>query len=106
MVNENTKQPKGGTSRNNIPQGTQWEYRLTRLRFYQGQFVRRSIDIWPQGLSGDRSDKLAEIDTIAVSFDPQLRRRIEVMEGKTSANRSGEIDRTIWLRGLGTLVSA
>src|SRR5258708_24977624 len=95
--------PKGGAARGSIPPGTEWEYRLTRLRFYQGQFVRRSIDIWPQGLSGD---KLAELDSIAVSFDPQLRRRIEVIEGKTSAGRSGEIDRVIWLRGIGTLVPA
>jgi hypothetical protein len=102
-VNEHKNQPKGGTSRGSIPVGTQWEYRLTRLRFYQGQFVRRSIDLWPQGLKGD---KLAELDIIAVSFDPQLRRRIEVIEGKTSASRSGEIDRVIWLRGIGTLVPA
>jgi len=102
-VNEHKNQPKGGTSRGSIPAGTQWEYRLTRLRFYQGQFVRRSIDLWPQGLRGD---KLAELDVIAVSFDPQLRRRIEVIEGKTSAGRSGEIDRVIWLRGISTLVPA
>ncbi len=91
--------------RGTITPGTQWEYRLTRLRFYQGQFVRRSIDIWPQGLGND-NNKLAELDALAVSFDPQLRRRIEVIEGKTSAGRSGEIDRVIWLRGVGTLVSA
>jgi hypothetical protein len=102
-VNERMNRSKSGTTQGHIPLGTQWEYRLTRLRFYQGQFARRSIDVWPQGLSGN---KLAELDTIAVSFDPQLRRRIEVIEGKTSAGRSGEIDRVIWLRGIGTLVSA
>jgi len=102
-VNERINRSKGGTPRGSIPPGTQWEYRLTRLRFYQGQFVRRSIDIWPQGTGGD---KLAELDAIAVSFDPQLRRRVEVIEGKTSAGRSGEIDRVIWLRGIGTLVPA
>jgi len=86
-----------------IPAGTVWEYRLGRLRFYQGQFFRRSIDVWPAPVTGD---KLAEIDGITVSFDPQLRRRIEVLEGKTSAGRRGEIDRVIWMRGISTLVGA
>ncbi len=102
-MNEHINRTRGGTLRGSISPGTQWEYRLTRLRFYQGQFVRRSIDIWPQELRGD---KLAELDAIGVSFDPQLRRRIEVIEGKTSAGRSGEIDRVIWLRGISTLVPA
>lgn len=102
-MNEHKNRPKGETTRGSVPPGIQWEYRLARLRFYQGQFVRRSIDIWPQELRGD---KLAELDTIAVSFDPQLRRRIEVIEGKTSAGRSGEIDRVIWLRGISALVPA
>lgn len=110
-MNEHTKQQKNETrQKSEMPEsgislGTLWEYRLTRLRFYQGQFVRRSIDIWPQG-HGLRGDKLAELDTIAVSFDPQLRRRIEMIEGKTSASGSKEIDRVIWLRGISTLASA
>lgn len=86
-----------------VPAGTQWEYRLTRLRFFQGQFVRRGIDVWPQGLKGD---KLTELDVFGVSFDPQLRRRLEVIEGKTSSGRGGEIDRLIWVRGLSVLASA
>jgi hypothetical protein len=86
-----------------LPLGTIWEYRLARLRFYQGQFIRRSIDVWPPGLAGD---KLAEVDGIAVSFDPLLRRRVEVLEGKTSAGRKGEIDRLIWIKGLAGLVGA
>ena len=81
-----------------IQPGTIFEYRIARLRFLQGYFVRRSIDVWPPRLEGA---KLAEIDCVAVSFDPQLRRSLEILECKTTKGGQGEIDRLVWLKGMG-----
>lgn len=89
--------------RQNIPQGTLFEYRVARLRFHQGYFVRRSVDVWPPRQEGD---KLAELDCMVVGFDPQLRRSLEIIECKTSKNRGGEIDRLIWLKGMAALTNA
>lgn len=86
-----------------IPRGTLFEYRLARLRFSQGYFVRRSIDLWPEGLDGN---KLAELDCLAIAFDPQLRQSLEVIECKASARGQGEIDRLIWLKGMGAYTRA
>lgn len=89
--------------RRQIPPGTVLEYRLARLRFSQGYFVRRSIDVWPTDLEGN---KLAELDCLAIAFDPQLNRSLEVVECKTSASGQGEIDRLIWLKGMGSFTQA
>lgn len=91
--------PKPRTSA--VPEGTEFEYRVARLRFTQGYFVRRSIDVWPRSTNGD---KLAELDCLALAFDPQLRHTVEVIECKTSPRGGGEIDRLIWLRGVSQLV--
>lgn len=90
-------------SSSGIPQGTAFEYRVARLRFCQGYFIRRSIDVWPAELEGD---KLAELDCLAVVFDPQLRRFLEIVECKTGGRGEGEIDRLIWLKGLSDLAQA
>jgi hypothetical protein len=90
-------------NRAGLPLGTLFEYRIGRLRFCQGYFVRRSIDIWPVRLEGD---KLAELDLLAVVFDPQLRRSVEIVECKTGQGGEGEVDRVVWLRGLAPLNSA
>ncbi|HSH78237.1 MAG TPA: hypothetical protein VLA19_06865 [Herpetosiphonaceae bacterium] len=86
-----------------ISPGTEFEYQVARLRFHQGFFVRRAIDVWPAGLEGAT---LAELDCLAVTFDPHLRRVLEVVECKTGARGQGEIDRLIWLRGIDRLIQA
>ena len=86
-----------------IAPGTEFEYRVARLRFHQGFFVRRAIDVWPTGLEGN---KLAELDCLAGAFDPRLRRTLEVMECKTGAGGQGEVDRLVWLRGIERLAGA
>ncbi len=86
-----------------IAPGTEFEYRVACLRFHQGCFVRRAIDVWPTGLEGD---KLAELDCLVVTFDPRLRRVLEVVECKTGARGQGEIDRLLWLRGVERLARA
>ena len=83
--------------------GIEWEYRLSRLRFYQGYFVRRSVDVWQTAHDGD---KLAELDCLSLTFDPQLRHASEVIEAKTTGGSKGEIDRVLWLRGAGALIKA
>lgn len=86
-----------------IPPGTILEYRLARLRFSQGHFVRRSIDVWPTGLEGN---KLAELDCLSVAFGPQLERALEVVECKTGSGGQGEVDRLIWLKGMSFFTGA
>ena len=86
-----------------IRPGTLFEYRLARLRFSQGYFVRRSVDVWPTGLE---CSKLGELDCLAITFDPQLERALEVVECKTGAHGQGEIDRIVWLRGMGSFTQA
>ena len=86
-----------------IPQGILHEYRVARLRFFQGYFVRRSIDLWTPNLAGD---KLGEIDVVSVHFDPQLRRTVEIAECKTTSGGSKEIDRIVWVKGLGVVAKA
>jgi hypothetical protein len=81
-----------------IQLGTAFEYRVARLRFCQGNFVRRSIDVWP---SSAEKQQLAEIDLISVFFDPQMHRTSEIIECKTGAGGTGEIDRLLWLKGIG-----
>lgn len=85
---------RGGREANEV--GALWEYRLCRLRFVQGFFVRRSIDVWPEGLQGN---KLGELDVVSTSFDPRLGTRTEVIEAKSGAGAK-EIDRVMWLRGM------
>jgi hypothetical protein len=97
------KQDQAVKGRLSISPGTQWEYRLARLRFYQGQFVRRSIDVWPGAYD---TNKLAEIDCLSFSFNSQLRHHIEAIEAKTTAGGSKEVDRVIWLKGITSLVNA
>ena len=98
MVTPSKKAP----SSRSATAGMVWEYRISRLRFYQGYLVARSVDLWPP----TDSRKLGEIDAMVVSFDPQLRSRIEVLECKTGASGSGEIDRLFWLRGLADFVGS
>jgi hypothetical protein len=95
--------PKQSSFFDKLPQGTIFEYRVARLRFCQGYFVRRSIDVWPPRLEGN---KLAELDCFALSFDPQLRRFLEVIECKTGSGSQGEIDRLLWLKGISTLTNS
>ncbi len=90
------KRPRGGREANEA--GAFWEYRLARLRFMQGFFVRRSIDVWPDGLQGSN---LAELDVLSTGFDARLRRRTEVIEAKSGAGAK-EVDRVMWLRGMAT----
>src|SRR5947207_16022431 len=89
-----TRRPRGGREANEI--GANWEYRLARLRFMQGFFVRRAIDVWPEGLQGNQ---LAELDVLATSFDPRTRRRTELIEAKSGASAK-EVDRVMWMRGM------
>ncbi|RRR70931.1 MAG: hypothetical protein EI684_12350 [Candidatus Viridilinea halotolerans] len=84
-----------------IPVGTLFEYRVARLRFIQGSFVRRSIDIWSNTQEGQQ---LAEIDCLAISFDPQIRRTVELIECKTNTGKQKEIDRLVWLKGMGAYI--
>lgn len=93
MTNPN-RRPRGGREANEI--GANWEYRLARLRFMQGFFVRRAIDVWPDGLQGNQ---LAELDVLATSFDPRTRRRTELIEAK-SGSGAKEVDRVMWMRGM------
>lgn len=95
--------PRASVKPPRIAPGVIFEYRVCRLRFWQGYFVRRSIDVWPE--SGEPS-KLAELDCLAAAFDPQFRRSVEVMECKTSEGGQKEIDRVVWLRGVGQLAAA
>lgn len=88
------RRPRGGREANEA--GALWEYRLVRLRFMQGFFVRRSIDVWPDGLQGSN---LAELDVLSTGFDARLRRRTEVIEAK-SGSGAKEVDRVMWLRGI------
>lgn len=88
------RRPRGGREANDA--GALWEYRLVRLRFMQGFFVRRSIDVWPDGLHGSN---LAELDVLSTGFDARLRRRTEVIEAK-SGSGAKEVDRVMWLRGI------
>jgi hypothetical protein len=89
-----SRRPRGGREANEI--GASWEYRLARLRFMQGFFVRRAIDVWPDGLQGNQ---LAELDVLATSFDPRTRRRTELIEAK-SGSGAKEVDRVMWMRGM------
>lgn len=91
------------TTRQRVPSGTIFEYRIARLRYCQGYFVRRSIDLWPSIHEGQQ---LAEIDCISISFDPQMRRTFEVVECKTGSRGQGEIDRLLWLKGMAEYVKA
>jgi hypothetical protein len=86
-----------------IAQGTLFEYRVARLMFWQGSFVRRSIDVWPNRNEGQQ---LAEVDCIAVSFDPRLHKSLEIVECKTGRRGQGEIDRLLWLKGFGSYTKA
>lgn len=103
MSRRTAQKSKHASSPHAISKGPLWEYRLARLRFYQGLVVRRSVDVWDEVPLGE---KLAELDYIAVNFDPQLRRSIEVCEAKTGTGRGGEIDRILWLRGVAPMVGA
>lgn len=94
---------KSGAKTPTISKGLEWEYRLARLRFYQGHFVRRSIDIWPRSLEGN---KVGEYDLLSLSFDPQLRQRLELIEAKTTGGGAGEIGQVLWLRGAASLLHA
>ncbi|MFD5089232.1 hypothetical protein ACFWMR_01430 [Amycolatopsis thailandensis] len=94
-----TRRPRGGREANEI--GASWEYRLARLRFVQGFFVRRAIDVWPDGLQGNQ---LAELDVLATSFDPRTRRRTELIEAK-SGSGAKEVDRVMWMRGMAAYTS-
>jgi hypothetical protein len=89
-----SRRPRGGREGNEA--GANWEYRLARLRFTQGFFVRRSIDVWPDGLQGNQ---LAELDVLATSFDPRTRRRTELIEAK-SGSGAKDVDRVMWMRGM------
>ena len=42
MMNQ-PRRPRGGREANEV--GAHWEYRIARLRFTQGFFVRRAIDV-------------------------------------------------------------
>jgi hypothetical protein len=61
------------------------------------------VDVWQVAPDGD---KLAELDCLSLSFDPQLRHTSEVIEAKTTGGSKGEIDRVLWLRGAGALIKA
>lgn len=89
-----SRRPRGGREANEL--GANWEYRLARLRFMQGFFVRRAIDVWPDGLQGNQ---LAELDVLATNFDPRSRRRTELIEAK-SGSGAKEVDRVMWMRGM------
>lgn len=84
-------------SQTQLTPGTAFEYRVARMRFIQGYYVRRSIDVWP---STNEGQQLAELDCLSVSFDPQMRRLLEIIECKTGAGGQGEIDRILWLKGI------
>jgi len=49
---------------------------------------------------------MAELDCLSLSFDPQLRRRLELIEAKTTRGGTGEIDRVLWLVGASRLIGA
>lgn len=98
MMNQ-PRRPRGGREANEV--GANWEYRLARLRFVQGFFVRRAIDVWPDGLQGNQ---LAELDVLATSFDPRTRRRTELIEAK-SGSSAKEVDRVMWMRGMASYTS-
>ncbi|GAB3852180.1 hypothetical protein ACFPIJ_54040 [Dactylosporangium cerinum] len=90
------RRARGGREANDA--GALWEYRLARLRFMQGFFVRRSIYVWPDGL-GLQSNNLAELDVLSTSFDARLRRRTEIIEAK-SGTGAKEVERVMWMRGM------
>ena len=92
------RRARGGKAANDA--GAAWEYRLARLRFGQGFFVRRSIDVWPEGPDALSGNKLAEIDLLCLGYDGRLRRRAELVEAKSGSGGSGEVDRIMWLRGM------
>lgn len=83
--------------------GAAWEYRLARLRFVQGYFVRRSIDVWPEGFQG-QGGQLGELDVVATVLDPAGRRRTELIEAKSGKVK--EVDRILWMHGLGAYANA
>ncbi len=94
-----SRRVRGGREANEA--GALWEFRLARLRFMQGFFVRRSIDVWPDGLQGSH---LAELDVLSTGFDARLRRHTELIEAK-SGSGAREVDRVMWLRGMATYTS-
>ncbi|GAA2679479.1 MULTISPECIES: hypothetical protein [Actinosynnema] len=83
--------------------GALWEYRLARLRFFQGYLVRRSIDIWPEGPQA-QGGQLGELDVVATALDPTARRRTELIEAKSG--RVKEVERILWMHGLGAYTRA
>ncbi|MGY2084849.1 hypothetical protein [Blastococcus sp. SYSU DS0539] len=101
------RRPPGRPSSASIgDEGMELEMRLARVVFWEGSYARRGIDL--QRHFDPDPLLITDLDLLAFSFTPQLRRVKTIGECKagTSKNAPKPLDRIIWLTGLMPLVGA
>lgn len=95
-------QKSGGDARRpRFTVGEVYEYRVARLFFALGFFVRRGRDI----LTVNALDKATDLDVLAIRYSVPFRREIQIAECKDAVN-AGPLDRIFWLNGVKQFVSA
>lgn len=84
-------------------EGQKYECRVARLLHHEGALVRRAVDL--QLHFGEKLT-VTDIDVLAISFSPTLRRHVTVCECKTGTGKSAPSagDRLLWSTGVRHLV--
>ncbi|MHA3019664.1 hypothetical protein ACXPWS_05265 [Mycobacterium sp. BMJ-28] len=86
--------------------GTKAEIRVAQTWFWDGQYVRRGIDL--QHRFGPDVSLVTDLDVLGISLDPSLVPRRSIGEVKSGSSKSTPrpLDRALWLRGLREVVGA
>ncbi len=78
--------------------GLDLERRVARLEFAEGALSRMRVPV-PAELAETGRDVLTDIDVLIIDVDLRLRVGFSIIECKSGAGQSGEIDRLFWLAG-------
>lgn len=89
---------------NGLDEGTEFEYRVGRVEFAEGAFVRVRVPVHASSEAG--KDVVTDIDVLALDVDLRLRLRRSILECKSRRGQAGEPDRLFWLEGLRLFVGA
>jgi hypothetical protein len=97
--------PPAETTRG-LDEGTRAEIRVAQAWFWDGYYVRRSIDL--QHRFGSEVSTVTDLDVLGYSFESSLKHHKYIGEVKTgkSGNTPRPLDRALWMRGLREIIAA
>jgi hypothetical protein len=95
-----------GETTHGLDDGDRAEIRVAQTWFWDGYYVRRSIDL--QHRFGSDVSPVTDLDVLGYSFEPSLKHHKHIGEVKTGKanNTPRPLDRALWMRGLREVVGA